>query len=409
MTRPREIEGLLDQWFGDGPRELSDRALTAALSEIDHTRQLGAHVVPWRYNEMPTPVRILLVAALMAASAGAALLISAGTRNNTAPPSPPPSHLSSVSPSAPPSAQPSQVSLGPGESIGHDPAGTYTAQRAAGLGLPAGQITLTTPRQPTHVFVSPPDGPEITLGRITIQGDFSFSMGPIQGCEANIGQYTWGLSADTNTLTITALDDDCIGRATLFAGDWQRTRIERDIATEHRYRVPLDGATIDITVPAKFASGGSPDYRTSMPAFLGHFETEELSFLMYTESGKTAADRCDPEAGYQPLPTTLDGYVEWTKSSEGLNVSRPVETTVAGYPAVRLDFDGNPYCQPDHDGIPATYWVRGMYGREWAVDVGGRLVLLQLIDDARSYEPLTPEMLALGDELLASMEISPTP
>ena len=92
MTQPREIEGVLDRWFADGPRELSDRALVAALSEIDHTRQLGAHAVPWRFSEMPTPVRLLLVAALMAVSAGAALFI-AGTQRDSPTPTPTPSPI----------------------------------------------------------------------------------------------------------------------------------------------------------------------------------------------------------------------------------------------------------------------------------------------------------------------------
>ena len=123
MTEPRDVTRVLDLWFADGPTEAADRVLVEALTQIDHTRQRGPHDVPWRYSEMPTALRLLLVAALMLASAGAALLIAAGGLI----PAPEPT---------PTTDEP--VTSGPGKVIGTDPSGGWSANRPAVFGNPTG-------------------------------------------------------------------------------------------------------------------------------------------------------------------------------------------------------------------------------------------------------------------------------
>jgi hypothetical protein len=398
MTQPREIEHVLDQWFADGPRQLSDRALTDALSEIDHTRQLGAHVVPWRYSEMPTPVRLLLVAALMAVSAGVALLISAGARTNEPTPSPP--------------SSPAPITLGPGEVIGSDGGGESTADRPAVFGYPAGEFILQIPMTQSHLFAHRSEGPDILLGATTAEGTGAFGLGPTDSCP-NDGHYTFSASADKNTFTITATDDSCRDRATLLDGDWHKTWVERQVTPGVRYRIVEEQATIDVTVPSSFvgSTGGLVGARGTVdPNSYIKFETLDIS-LVFTQPDwdPTAFDRCDPSMGNRAPPTTLDGYVAWTKGSTGVEVTAEASTTVAGFPAVQIDWFATDECQEDFDGFPPTFTVAGIHGREWAVDLGGRILSIWLVDDNRPYEPLTPGMLAIGDAFIQSTEITPNP
>jgi hypothetical protein len=395
MTQPREIEGVLDRWFSDGPRELSDRALADALSEIDHTRQLGAHVVPWRFSEMPTPVRLLLVAALMAVSAGAALLISAGARNNESTPSPSPAQL------------------GPGELIGTDNAGTWSADRPGSFGFPPGDYFLTIPIGGGHLFGNAADSPEIDLGSIIDEGEGLSGLSATALC-SNIGHYRHELSKDTQTFKITVLFDDCRDRAALLAGDWHHDWIERQVFPETRYRVNVNGATVDVTVPTSFvsASGGYTTFSgPADPVWSAKFGTGDWAFALQSDApdGGSAVDRCHENLGHRYMPTTIDEYLGWSQASRGLDVTEPVRLTVAGYPAVRVDLTGGSDCQSaDVDSVSPTFFVQGMETREWAIDIGDRLILALVVDES-PMELLTPEVMAAGEAFVQSLEITPAP
>ena len=395
MTQPREIEQVLDTWFRDGPRELADRALTDALSEIDHTRQLGAHVVPWRYSEMPTPVRLLLVAALMAISAGAALLISAGARNSE------------------PTPSPSPVELGPGEPIGNDPAGQWVADRPRVFGALAGEYTLNIVAGGEYLIAWGGDGQDILLGWIYSEGEGRTGLGATDHCPDE-GHYSHEVSADGRTFTITVVGDPCEDRATLLAGEWRRTSIARQVSPRSRYRVDFDGATVDVTVPASFVStsGDLTTFTASAnPLWSASFRTGvwEFSLGAGAPNGYSATDRCQDlgDAGHRSRPTTIDEYLAWNESSRGLEVSAPARLQVAGHPAVRVDLAGGIECQAAAE-VRSTEFVEGQQTREWAIDIGSGLLLAEVANEDRMGR-LSPELVAAGDAFVQSMEIAPKP
>jgi hypothetical protein len=394
---PREIEGVLDRWFADGPRELSDRALGAALSEIDHTRQLGAHVVPWRYSEMPTPLRLLLVAALMVASAGAAVLLTSGMRNNEITPMPSPS------PSAP-------AKLGPGAVIGAVSNGDWEAQRPAVFGFPAGRVNLAVPLTDGHLFASVEDGPEIHLGQIIAVGNDRTILAPTDTCPTE-GRYAHRVGNDGLQFTIIEETDDCDDRAALLAGTWDHTWIDRYVAADERYRIQANGATVDVTVPASFtsAAGGKPTFSgPANPNWEAMFKTGDWAFAIHS-GGNTASDRCHIAAGTRKEPSTIEEYLAWSRSSRGLEVDGPVQLTIDGLQAIQVDMRGNDQCQADDiDSIPPTYIVEGMEVREWVIDVGDRL-LVAFITDENPMVALTPPVIAAGEDFVGSMEITPAP
>ncbi|HEX5012727.1 MAG TPA: hypothetical protein VFV72_01120 [Candidatus Limnocylindrales bacterium] len=399
MTQSREIEGVLDRWLADGPRELSDRALGEALSQIDNTRQLGAHVVPWRFSEMPTPVRLLLVAALMAVSAGAALLLSAGMRNDAP----------DVSPSPAPSASP--LFLGAGEPVDSVTNGWWIATRRDVFGM-SGEFRLEIPDPATNLFAHSSDDTVLHLGPITPDGANATALGATGTCPT-IGKYTHELSPDGNVFTITAVTDSCADRSKLLAGSWHRYSTNRSTMPGRRYQLNGGWADVDITMPASYisTSGGATTFDgMADPTWVGYFRNGDLAFAIDTDAASDAmpTNRCDSASPREPFPSSLDDYVAEARATEGVDVSEPVDLKIDGYPAVRIDLTATDGCQPDTGPIGPLYMVQGMQVREWAIDVDGQLVIALIVDED-PMELLTPEVTAVGQEFIDSMEITPKP
>ncbi|MCI0583713.1 MAG: hypothetical protein L0227_12640 [Chloroflexi bacterium] len=397
MTRNRDISRLLGLWLADGPRQAADRVLLSALTEIDHTPQGGAHIVPWRYSDMPTPVRILLVAALMVASAGAALL-AAGQ----------------LSPDNAPQPTPDRPQLGAGILIGSDPQGDWTAERQAVFGAAAGTYRLRVRAPADALIVESPEGRQILLGSVTLPSPGVVELGATDRCPSP-GTYAFEVADDGNRLTIAIRTDTCADRQALFDGDWDRDVVDWIIKPGLRYRSDMPGVTVDVSVPTGFvtAAGGEP-YLLSFanPTPYAKFQTDDLTFLL--SAGDVMSDRCRESAGSRPPPTTLDAFLDWTRSSQGTAVSEPIPVTVAGHPGVRVEVSGTDACEAAHDGMSFWFTPRAgpmgsWHSRDWAIDLDGRLLLVSLFDDNVPFDALTPAMLATGDEFIASMEITPQP
>jgi hypothetical protein len=395
MTQPREIEGVLDRWFADGPREFSDRALGQALSQIDHTRQLGAHVVPWRFSEMPTPVRLLLVAALMVASAGAALLVAGATRDQ------PPDALPSPSPS---------LQLGEGVLIGSDPQGRWTAARPAAYGSDSGTFRLIVHAPVEFLYAESPTGERVLLGSVNLPSAGVVELGPAGRCSVP-GTYTYGVSADTTTLTLATVADECTDRTALLVGDWARETLEWRLQAGTRYRLPMDGLDVDVTIPESFIppTGGFATYDGALqPVGLGYFRNGTWAIELVTGPRGTLApvDRCH-DGPTRDLPASIDEYLAWNESSSDLVQGEAVTVAVAGRPAVQVDLTGGPDCQADPGSVQPTQLIQGMEVRNWAIDLRGQLLLVTIVDED-PMDPMTPPVLEAGQAFIDSMELTPS-
>lgn len=397
MTQQRDVEIVVGRWLADGPTEAADRVLLGALTDIERTPQRGAHVVPWRYNEMPTLIRLVLVAALMAASAGAALFAAGQFGQDTSPP---------------PSRDVDQG--GPGVLIGSDAQGDWTADRQATFGSAAGEYRLIIRGQVGHLLAESPDGRQILLGSISLPSEGVVDLGSTDRCPTS-GTHGFEVADDGNNLTVTLRDDECADRATLLDGEWERQVVDWIIRPGERYRAEMPGFIVDVTTPRQFVSsaGGAP-YLLSFanPTPYAKFQTDDLTFLL--SAGDVMRDRCRESSGWQPTPLTIDGYLDWTRSSQGTVMSEPVPATVAGYPAVQVEVSSTDACEPAHDGMSFWFTPRdgpmgSWHSRDWAVNVDGLLLLVSLFDDNVPFEGLTPEMIATGDEFIASLEITRQP
>jgi Tol biopolymer transport system component len=111
MTRARDIEQVLDEWFEEGPVRIADRVVDDALLTIDRTTQTRA---AWRLPRRSTMTHTMRLAAIGLAAV-AVIAIGAGilTRPSTGVggPGTSPSTLPTAAPSAPPSASPSAAAV----------------------------------------------------------------------------------------------------------------------------------------------------------------------------------------------------------------------------------------------------------------------------------------------------------
>jgi hypothetical protein len=74
MTTDRDLDRITRAWLADGPEELSDRVIDAAVDQIRLTRQRRTVGVPWRMPTMTTPARVATTAVVGVLVFGGALL-----------------------------------------------------------------------------------------------------------------------------------------------------------------------------------------------------------------------------------------------------------------------------------------------------------------------------------------------
>ncbi len=92
MTRPIDIEHELDRWFSDGPDEVADRVIDAALADIDLTSQRSAGIGrPWRTSTMKRSMPMMAAAAFVVFVGAVALSYLLVTSPKAASPSTAPS------------------------------------------------------------------------------------------------------------------------------------------------------------------------------------------------------------------------------------------------------------------------------------------------------------------------------
>ncbi len=395
MTSQLELERILDDYLGDGTDELADHVLAAAFLTIDHTRQRRALRVPWRNNSMPTPLRLLVAATLLATALGGAYVLGGLNPNLQVQPPPSPTQ---TAPSSDPVA------------IGATPGGTWVADRPAAFDAEAGQYELTLLDGADAVATAPGDR-DILLGSVAFGSPTGeATLGPIGGC-ADAGLYRFSVSVDVRTLTVDAVGDSCVPRATVLAGTWTRTAIREQLKPNERYSAALEPA-LSFVVPPGFEKrdGTTPVATSDLSDAVNDLLLDAEDFFAYVGTGPTVLrDRCDMEAGTRPMPTTLDEFVAWNRATTGASVSEPVRATVDGHDAIRVDVvpgDGCPngQVQANCGCLTATALVIGMADRTWAVDVDGTVVLIQFHDDNPPWLELTPERLEIAQTLVDSIE-----
>jgi hypothetical protein len=106
MTDDRSLERAARSWIENGPTEAPDRAVEAALFQIQTTPQERDLRIPWRLPTMTTPARVAAAAVIGVLVIGGALVVlKPGTSSGIGGPGPSPSP--SPTPTASPTLSPS--------------------------------------------------------------------------------------------------------------------------------------------------------------------------------------------------------------------------------------------------------------------------------------------------------------
>ena len=342
---------------------------------------------------MPTPIRLLAVAALVAAALGGVLLLGG---NLNQPPEPKPA------PSPPPT---SAADLQPIESGPID--GNWVSYSPAVFGSQAGDYTMTLTSTPS-LMVKGPDGRDIFLGLLdNKQPEGRAILRKTDQCP-DAGTYTYALSDDFRHMTFEQVSDSCADRAKLLASSWVRTSIDDAVAVDQRYAVDLDPQSRSWCHPNSALSAGVG--KALVPVVQNEglvvIDAEDEYAIIHTRL-HAQTDRCDQTRGHRSMPASFADFLEWNRAATGVTVSEPVATTVG---------DRRRLCRCDaHCGLPERRGptelllhpddalVIGMIDRIWAVDVNGKIVLIQFHDDNPPWLEFTPERQAIGQEFVDSI------
>jgi hypothetical protein len=176
MSTNRNFDRIAEAWLADGPTELADRVLDAALREVHRTHQRRWLPAPWRTPSMSLPIRAAAAVAIV-------LVVGFAAFQALAPGSGP-----GAGPTATPSPTPSSTPLAlPQNSTCCSPlaAGTYLAQEPFPI-----RVTFTLPDGwqgnlggTNAIFLERP--PDADLGRL----DFTFPASVFaDACNASKGQ-----------------------------------------------------------------------------------------------------------------------------------------------------------------------------------------------------------------------------
>lgn len=104
MSTNTNFDRIAEAWLAEGPAQLADRVLDAALDEVHLTRQRRRLPVPWRFNPMPNSVRVAAAALVGVLVVGVIYLNLPGLTGPGG--SPTPSPTATVAPSDAPVATP---------------------------------------------------------------------------------------------------------------------------------------------------------------------------------------------------------------------------------------------------------------------------------------------------------------
>jgi hypothetical protein len=141
MSTNRDFHRIAEAWLAEGPSELADRVLDAALDEVHLTHQRRVLRVPWRNPPMSMPLRLAAGIAIIAVLGVGAIRLFGSGPNIGAGPTPSPSPSPTPIPTA--SARPSATSL--------DPA-TFTTYTSARYGFSIGHPTSWSEKPATRAW-----------------------------------------------------------------------------------------------------------------------------------------------------------------------------------------------------------------------------------------------------------------
>ncbi|HKB28313.1 MAG TPA: hypothetical protein VKC59_04755 [Candidatus Limnocylindrales bacterium] len=349
MTRNREIERVLEEWFSEGPTQMPDHLFTAVVDRIDRVPQRRLAQLTTRLLAMNSNLRLAAAAAIILAVAGVgAFAFSRGPSSGTGQ-SPAATGTSGPSPS-PLSAALQFSWVGATRTVADI---TPPIQRSVLRFTGATLSYFTGGPNPILFSTASQDSPTSIVLTLTVSG---------YGCQiGDVGRYSFTLAGSTRgggTMSLHANSDNCPARQAAILGDWVRAAC----ADQNGWCLgDLDPGTYGSMSfnPFVASSAWTSDYGAlsySVPAGWTNTEDCDYCFRLAKQGGSAdppgiimfsdvAAMSQNPDCQAIPEPgvaQTATAIATWLKSLPGLVATTPVPITIGGLSGRMLDISVAP-------------------------------------------------------------------
>jgi hypothetical protein len=370
MTRPDDIERVLDQFYAEGPSEMPDRLFLGVIDRIERVPQRRLAFMT-RFTNMNSNLRLAAAAAIVVAVVGVGAFAL--------------SQRSDVGPQATATVSPS-LGATPGASLSPMPA----ALAYPWIGPPRTVPEITPSLDGALLLFDHSGGGTLSYDRLwhgynTEMNNILSStvglpspdtlvfalLGAENGCQkGDRGSYTFSLGPSGKTLALHAIADACAARSTAISGDWNRIN-DRTCAclgdmdpgahvsaifnpfVEPSAWVRNYGA-FSYEVAAGWQNGADEDSNY----FLTKQGTAEGGPQIVLWSGAAANSQdasCAPalEPGIGRTPAAL---ASWLKGLPGVVATTPALITVGGLSGMTLDLSMKPtwthsYCNSPNPSV----------------------------------------------------------
>ena len=384
MTTPRDLDRLMEAFFEDGPAVLPDRVMDAIRDDVDRI-DVRAGLGSWRN---PFMLRSMFAAAVVVAVLLGGFAIYSAI--NQSPDIGPPAESSAPLPSDDGlSALPAELQypfLGPAKPID----GMDRIDRGD-LDFQVNRVSYEVGGR--SAFASVP--------AITPDGDLRLTTELPGVCaEGDAGTYPWSLSAGGTILTVEAGTDDCVVRASVMPGTYQRAacksddnwclgELEAGDYVSHFFEPRPDGewaarhGALAFTVPSGWAAYTDfPDIFGLTPADQyaafdgqGCYDCPGDRDLISVLGRPGAATEDCLETNVTGVGSSAADLVGWLAEHPGLITSEPESVVVGGLPAtsvmIEASQDWTGTCDPENPfaAVPIFYRQDSWH---WALNVGQR-------------------------------------
>lgn len=330
MTADREIEGILERWFTEGPTRMPSPFLDDTLDRIDRAPRRRVADLGVRIPGGAQVRRLAAAAAVVLVMVGASAAIL--VRNESVGP-----------PYAGSGAVPREIQAD-WHPVGTHPLPLLSHTIELGWDIVFDQASLTIQdRVDVHSSATLVGSEGLELRMLDAGSTFWH-------CQVgDLGTYTFGLSPDRQRLTLTPLSDACADRATVLSGDWSRTDLgvlqpgRYDAA---RFRPFAYGTTghLTYTVPAGWVGTSMNDglFVLGKPGVL---DQAEVSLISNAYASDQAAP-CSENRGAAGVGRTPAALAAWLQTIPGLSVSTPTSATIGGLSGVIVDLATAPGATP---------------------------------------------------------------
>jgi hypothetical protein len=214
MTRPDDIERVLDRFYAEGPSEMPDRLFLGVIDRIERVPQRRLAPLT-RFASMNTNFRLAAAAAIVVAVVGIGAFALSRSSNVGSQATPAPT--ATLGPTAAASLSPMPAAL------------AYKwirpPQPVAGVTPPLDGSVIQF--DPAGLLRYNPLGENILFSRVRLSAPDTVVMtliGAEYGCQkGDVGSYTFSLGPTGKTVTFATVADACSVRLSAVAGDWYRT------------------------------------------------------------------------------------------------------------------------------------------------------------------------------------------